>query len=133
MWKYAPERGPVHRPGPIEKQFGRTGVFVFLGGAGDADAPDYEAILDTLDRLMPLYRFVEGASSSVPASASAPPPLRPGCPARTVHATASLAERLLNINLRHNGRIYPTRCTRCAFVKRMGFTNVPTSETRVTV
>ena len=102
MWEYAPERGPVHRPRPIESSFGRTGVFVFLGGAGDAGAPDYQAILDTLDRLMPLYRFVEGASSLAPASGSAPPPLRPGCPARPVCATASLAERLLNINLRHN-------------------------------
>ena len=103
MWEFALKRGAVHRPVPIEKQFARPGVFVFMGDAGNPETPDYDAIMDTLDRLMPLYRFVEAGSPVAPFVSPTPTlSLRPGCPARPLHASASLAERLLDINLRHN-------------------------------
>lgn len=103
MWEYAPDLRTPHRPGPIERQFARPKVFVFLGGAGDPEAPDYHAILNTLDRLMPLYRHVEaGTAESITSSEEMFPPRQPGCPERALHASASLAERLLDIDLRHN-------------------------------
>ena len=103
MWEFAPKRGAVHRPVPIEERFARLGSFIFLGGAGNPEAPNYDVVMDTLDRLMPIYRFVErGVPNAIPLSTTAWPALRPGCPPKPVHATATLAERLLNINLRHN-------------------------------
>ena len=38
----------------------RPKVFVFLGALGPVDSPDYDRILADFDRLLPLYRYVEG-------------------------------------------------------------------------
>ena len=103
MWEYAPDLRTPHRPSPIEKQFARPKVFVFLGGTGDPETPNYDAIMDTLDRLMPLYRYVEaGTAELIMPLEEAFPARRPGCPERVLHATTTLAERLLDVNLRHN-------------------------------
>lgn len=103
MWEYAPDLRMPHRPCPVEEQFARPKVFVFLGSAGDPEMPDYHAILNTLDRLMPLYRYVEAGTAELTMPPKETSPLRrPGCPERALHATATLAERLLDINLRHN-------------------------------
>lgn len=102
MWHYAGDRSPVREPGPILADLVRRDVFVFLGSLGDSSAPDYDTLLTTFDRLMPLYRFVEAAAVAESAALSAEAPLRLGCSAKAFSTTASLTERVLNIELRHN-------------------------------
>jgi hypothetical protein len=103
MWHHAagaPKN--LRRPTPIYHELVRPGVFVFLGGLGHRTAPDYDRVLGTLDDLLPLYRFVEGADAFVEAAEPPERPLRLGCPPRPARTTAVLAERLLSVELRHN-------------------------------
>lgn len=103
MWEFAPERGELHHPAPIEERFARPGIFIFLGGIGSAATPDYDTIMEVFDRLTPLYRYVEAGASEASLTANTPNvSFRPGCPTRLLHASASLSERTLDINLRHN-------------------------------
>jgi|GEM_PF-6916215 len=67
------------------------------------NAIDYDVILQDFDRLLPLYRFVEG-TDTFPAEAPKRRgfQFKSGCTVKAGSATASLAERKLNIDLRHN-------------------------------
>ena len=91
--------------GPIPSELVVPGTFVFMGRRVPASRVDVSAILDDFDRLLPLYRYVEG---DVPAGAAAVPryaatfQFRAGCTVRPAATTASLAERELNVTLRHN-------------------------------
>jgi hypothetical protein len=80
------------------------GTFVFLGKRQPVDAVDPEVILDDFDRLLALYSYVEGGGRE--RSEVAPGELgfnfRPGVADRAPSATVSLAERELNITLKHN-------------------------------
>lgn len=103
MWHHAAGLPKdLRRPSPIDHELVRPGVFVFLGGLGDRNAPDYDRVLDTLDELLPLYRFVEAADALLEESEPSELPLRLGCPPRPARTTAILAERLLSVELRHN-------------------------------
>jgi hypothetical protein len=48
-----------YMPGPIPWERVKEGVFVFLGKRQPLDRIDYEVVLGDLDRLLPLYRYVE--------------------------------------------------------------------------
>jgi hypothetical protein len=78
-------------------------MFVFMGKMQPIDSIDYELVVDDLDRLLAMYRFVE-AKEEVPTLAGTTVDItfRPGCTVKKHYATASLAERILNIDLRHN-------------------------------
>lgn len=102
MWEFAPERTAPHRPAQIETHLARSGVFIFLGNACDAESPDFDAIMDTLDRLMPLYRFVETGDPLASIAKPIASAFRPGCPPRSIRTFTNLAERLLDVSLRHN-------------------------------
>ncbi|MBL6082294.1 hypothetical protein JMJ56_30420 [Belnapia sp. T18] len=94
---------PGH-PAPIKGALVRRGVFVFLGALGRSAEPDYNTMLDTLDRLLPLYRFVESGdgkrSSATEAWTEPLLQLRHHPPKRWT--TANMVERTLDVDLRHN-------------------------------
>lgn len=103
MWHYRDgERSGDYAPGGILPELVRTGVFVFLGKRQPAAHVDYEAVLTDFDRLLPLYEYVERGGEQDVAPASGGFTFRPGTTARAASASATLAERQLNITLRHN-------------------------------
>ena len=106
MWHWDGDRRieSEYSPSPIAPHLIRPGVFIFLGKLQPSNALDYDLILDDFDRLLVLYRFVEG-------SALFPELLRektrsfrfkPGCAVKPTGTTASVATRQLSIDLRHN-------------------------------
>lgn len=122
MWHYeSGNRGALTRPIPIDHGLVRPGVFIFLGALGDKSSPNYEIVLDTLDRLLPLYRFVEANDAARRHPALLDPPIRPGCRARPVRTWASLAEKTLAVELRHN--VLQTRLYH-ELVKEFGYEHV---------
>ncbi len=81
------------------------GPFVFLGKRQRIAEIDYDVILSDFDRLLPLYEYVEsGGSESQGVTASRVAfSFHAGCSTdRPAATTASLADRLLDISLRHN-------------------------------
>lgn len=105
MWHHPPDGNGVipARPAPIGADLVRRGVFVFLGALGHSATPDYGVILDTLDGLLPLYRFVEsgGGRAGEVAASWVEPPLRLRPPSRTGWTAATTAARTLDVELRH--------------------------------
>ncbi|MBZ0148680.1 MAG: hypothetical protein K8F62_14225 [Pseudorhodoplanes sp.] len=102
MWHYRDgERSDDYAPGAILPELVRTGVFVFVGKRQPVADVDYDIILADFDRLLPLYEYVEGGGEqgAVPTVGFT---FRPGTTARARSASATLAERQLNITLRHN-------------------------------
>jgi hypothetical protein len=105
MWHYRDgERSSDYPPAPIMPELVTPGVFVFLGKRQPANAINYEALLSDFDRLLPLYEYVEsGGREQVDEIDSGDRfRFRPGVTERSPTATASLAERELNLNLKHN-------------------------------
>lgn len=103
MWYYSDrERSERRRPGPLSPEMAQLHNFVFVGALGRSNDPDYTMILDTLDRLLPIWRFIEENIGSAGPEQSAEMPLRTGRPDRLSFTTATVAERLLDVNLRHN-------------------------------
>jgi hypothetical protein len=48
---------------PIPDEIAKTGTFIFMGKSQQTDTIAVSSILDDLDRLFPLYQFVEGTES----------------------------------------------------------------------
>lgn len=60
MWHYSnQQRSERRRPGPLTPDMVQERNFVFLGALGRSEGPDYGAILDTFDRLLPIWQFIE--------------------------------------------------------------------------
>jgi hypothetical protein len=123
MWDYRDgDRSGDYPPRPVMPELIRTGCFVFLGKRQPVGAIDYGEILTDFDRLLPLYRFVESGGRELRE-------LKPGngfefnagCSEKASAANASLAERELNINLRHT-LLQAALCER--LVKQYGAENV---------
>jgi hypothetical protein len=88
---------------PIRPDLVRRGMFLFMGKMQPIDSIDYELVVDDLDRLLAIYRFVEGKEQfPTLARTIVDITFRPGCTVKKRRATVSLAERILNIDLRHN-------------------------------
>jgi hypothetical protein len=105
MWHYRDGRRSSDYPaGPIMWELVTEGVFVFLGKRQPATAIDYETVLSDFDRLLPLYEYVESGGREPVAEVETPErfQFRPGVVERSPATTVSLAERELNINLKHN-------------------------------
>jgi hypothetical protein len=104
MWHYYGQRSIDYMPTSIPPELITEGVFIFLGKRRPLERLDYEVILNCLDRLLPLYKYTEGAGALQPISTVtvAPFEFRPGFAPRPPSTTASLAARKLDINLRHN-------------------------------
>jgi hypothetical protein len=109
MWHWDERKQPSKRstdspPTSIPPKLVTEGMFIFLGERQPLEELDYEALLNCLDRLLPLYKYIESGGALQPISTVtvAPFEFRPGFAPRTPSATASLAVRELDINLRHN-------------------------------
>jgi hypothetical protein len=106
MWHHQHgERSNDYPPGPVMPELVVPGTFVFLGKRQPIGSIDYEAILTDFDLLLPLYRYVEsGGREEIEPAAAAPRgfAFRAGCNERPATTTATLAERELNVSLRHN-------------------------------
>jgi hypothetical protein len=103
-WYYKGKRSSDYMPTSIPPELITEGVFVFLGKRQPVEQLDYEILLDDLDRLLPLYEYIEGSGTSQPISAAraAPFAFRPGCRVKRSATVASQAQRELDISLRHN-------------------------------
>jgi len=104
MWHYADDtRSSNYRVCEIPPELVRPHVFIFIGRLGSAEQPNYDLILNDFDRLLALYRFVEGTDSFPLLNANqAKFQFSPGCTVKQSSAVASLPERTLDVNLRHN-------------------------------
>ena len=107
MWHWEgnkKRRGSDHPATPIQADLIRRGVFVFMGRMQPLNSIDYDLLLDDLDRLLPLYRFVEGRGTFPAMSEIAQSGFhfKPGCTVKPAGTMGSLQEQELNIILRHN-------------------------------
>jgi hypothetical protein len=102
MWHFVQKhRSEMQPPAPISPALAQEGVFIYLGTL--SSRLDIERILSDFDRLLPLYVFVEGAGDDRPAL-TRPSGFRfsPGCGTAASFTTATVTERTLDIDLRHN-------------------------------
>lgn len=107
MWHYQGDRSKDYMPSPIPQELVREGVFIFLGGKQNKDCINYSLVLETFDRLLPLYLFTEKAGIEVYAETQEHGfQFRAGCSIKATSTSGSLAEKKLNILLRHNDLQY---------------------------
>ena len=116
MWHWlGDDRSTDRRPGPIGPEIVRTRSFIFLGARQPAELVDVHQCLRTFDRLLALYRYVQGEAGDAMSSAggfSAAAPvatlveelrLEGGVTTKkTGWITATYIERTLDVELRHN-------------------------------
>jgi hypothetical protein len=106
MWHYTKsERSSDYMPTPILPELVKKDVFIFLGKRQLLSKTDYGLLLNTFDRLLPLYQYVESNGSLPPVQDIAMPQFqfRSGYTvAKASSAVISLIERELDANLRHN-------------------------------
>jgi hypothetical protein len=93
-----------YMPGPIPWERVKVGVFVFLGKRQPLASIDYEAILSDLDRLLPLYKYVEsgGASQPVVMPVQEQFAFHAGRSVKASSTVATQVQRQIDIALRHN-------------------------------
>src|SRR5439155_7760093 len=104
MWHWCQgDRSSEHLPTQIEADLIRPQAFVFLGRVRAADTIDYDLVMDDFDRLLPLYRFVEGdaAFPEINERRRQGFQFSPGCTVRPARTTASYPERELELAFRH--------------------------------
>ncbi len=103
MWHYHEgERSDDYPAGPILPELVVPGVFVFLGKRQLVASIDLEIVLNDFDRLLPLYEYVEIGHELESGETQQGFKFRAGTNVRAASATVTLAERELNITLRHN-------------------------------
>jgi hypothetical protein len=107
MWHYEDDKGASSHelPGPIPWERVGKGVFVFLGKQQDLQALDYQAVIADLDRLLPLYKYVESGGTTQPTSLPSTEPFvfRPSSWVEKASSTvATPTQAQLDVALRHN-------------------------------
>lgn len=105
MWHWVKgHRSSNHLPTHIADDLIRRDVFVFMGRLQPVESIDYELIVSDLDRLLPLYRFVEGTKTFPELSEAQNGGFRfeAGCTPKPSSTTATVVQRELNVRLRHN-------------------------------
>lgn len=107
MWHYQDGRSNDYMPSSIPQELVREGVFIFLGGKQNKNCVNYPLVLETLDRLLPLYLFTEQAGNQVYATTQGHGfQFKAGCSIKASSTSGSIAEKNLNILLRHNDLQY---------------------------
>jgi len=104
MWHHhKDQRSSDYMPASIPPELVTEGIFIFLGRRQPIYQLDYELLLNDLDRLLPLYKYVESNGRLQPISSvtAAPFKFRPGFVAKPSSAQASQAQRELDIILRN--------------------------------
>lgn len=103
MWHFSSDvRSGNYGVSEIPSELVKPKVFIFLGHLSPTSDPDYELVLNDFDTLLPLYKFVEGSEGFPTVTNNSGFKFSPGCSIKPSSTTASLAERTLNVNLRHN-------------------------------
>jgi hypothetical protein len=103
MWHYDNAvRSGNYGVGEIPSELAKIHVFIFLGHLAASSAPDYEMVLNDFDTLLSLYRFVEGTEDFPSITRKSGFSFTPGCSVKPSSTKASVPERALDINLRHN-------------------------------
>jgi hypothetical protein len=105
MWYYSKVgRSFDYRPTTIPPELVTEGNFIFLGKRQHLDKLDYQLLLDTLDSLLPLYKYVESNGDLPPISTTTVIPFEfhPGRTTKASSTVATLVQRELDVNLRHN-------------------------------
>ena len=105
MWHFdeSGDRSHDYVPTPIPATLVKPEVFIFLGCLRPREEVEPETILEDFDRLLPVYRFVEGSDSfPVISDSGAKFEFSPGCSNKPSSTTVSIVERKLNRQLRHN-------------------------------
>jgi hypothetical protein len=105
MWHYYKEkRSSDYLPTPIEHALVTEGCFIFLGKRQPSDKIDYDIILEDFDRLLPLYRYIEGNGRSYPTilPSNIPFTFKPGCSIKISSTLATYKQKQLNVKLLHN-------------------------------
>jgi hypothetical protein len=103
MWEWQKgHRRDSDRPAcPIRADLIQRDLFIFLGKMQAVDKIDIDLIVSDLDRLVPLYRYVESHGSFADPLNNAVSDFLPGCTVKKRSTSASLAARTLDIDLRH--------------------------------
>lgn len=110
MWHFDHDvRSSDSMPGPIPPELVREDVFIFLGKLQATDDLDYDLVLADFDRLLPMYEYVEGIELfplECPTTSSTSPTagfrFRSGCSVKSSSTVATVAQRQLDVLLRHN-------------------------------
>lgn len=105
MWHFRRgERSSDAAPGLIPPELVEQGNFIFLGKRQAAADVDVHVILRDFDRLLPLFRYVEGEGKENAAQPQAERTFRfsPGLRSRPSVTVASHTARMIDVNLRHN-------------------------------
>jgi hypothetical protein len=103
MWHYQGGRSNDYMPSSIPEELAREGVFIFLGGKQNKDCVNYSLVLETLDRLLPLYLFTEKSTSDIlNKNQHHGFQFKSGCTVKPSSTSGSLAKKKLNILLKHN-------------------------------
>ncbi|MNF96506.1 hypothetical protein D3C84_792980 [compost metagenome] len=104
MWHYEGDgRSTEYMPSSIPQERVREGVFIFLGGRLEKSKIDYGLILETLDRLLPIYLFTEGGHPSVAIKEKLFDfRFSAGCTKKPSVTSGLLTQRELDIRLKHN-------------------------------
>lgn len=102
MWFWRDgQRSADYRPVPIEPALIQRGVFICMGKTQAGTSIDFDMIVEDFDRLLTLYRFVEGGVNEVFTKNSGFR-FEPGCSVKLSNTKASYAQRELDVTLRHN-------------------------------
>jgi hypothetical protein len=101
-WEWKQRKDSDRAVGPIGPELMRRGMFIFIGKMQPTASIDFDIIVDDLDRLLGMYQFVEGRDAFPTVNGSIDEEdFRPGCTVKRRFTTASLAEKILNIDFRH--------------------------------
>jgi len=104
MWHYVGGiRSSNYPPTSILPDIVTLGAFIFLGRLQPLAHPDCEVILNDFDRLLQLYQYVQ-TDNPYPTITEPGGSFQfvPGCPIKPSVTVASLPQRELDIQLRHN-------------------------------
>lgn len=105
MWYHdGSTRSGDFMPTPVHTDLVHEGVFIFLGKHQTVSRINCDLILDDLDRLLPLYRYVESEGTTHPTTAlmSGTFQFHPGFTPKAVTATVTQTQKDIDVFLRHN-------------------------------
>ena len=103
MWHFQRNvRSSDYPPAPIVSERATPGAFVFMGKRQSIDNIDLEVVLNDFDRLLSLYEYVEGGPAQSERGTGGGFQFRAGVTDRSPAAQTTLAERELDLNLKHN-------------------------------
>lgn len=104
MWHYESDaRSSEYMPSSIPQERVKEGIFIFLGARSEKNAIDYDQILQTLDRLLPVYLFTERDLTEIDLEKRIYDfRFSAGCTKKPSQTSGLVSQRELDIRLRHN-------------------------------